>query len=83
MLGQGTFGTVRVAVHRASGEAAAVKVLSRSGLERQCDAAKAVAREREVMLKVQRLLPAHAPLVSPSAHSAWLPCSSPLFFSHV
>ena len=35
VLGEGTFGVVRAATHRVSGDECAVKILSRSGLERQ------------------------------------------------
>ena len=62
-LGEGTFGTVRTATHRASGETCAVKVLSLLSLQRQGNARRAVERERAIMLKVQRLLPVHAPLI--------------------
>ena len=62
-LGAGTFGTVREAVRRATGERAAVKVLSLSALERQCDARKAIERERQLMTKLGNLLPERAPLV--------------------
>ena len=56
-LGAGTFGTVHAVVHRATGEAAAAKVLSLSALERQFDARKAVERERSLMMKLAQRLP--------------------------
>ena len=62
-LGAGTFGTVRAATKRATGERAAVKVLSLSALDRQCDAKKAIERERALMTRLGQLLPERAPLV--------------------
>ena len=62
-LGKGTFGTVRAAVRRQTGEEVAVKVLSISALDRQGDARKAIERERSIMQKLMQALPARAPLV--------------------
>ena len=66
VLGEGTFGTVRAVTHRASGGECAVKIMSRSSLDRQCDAKLALAREQAIMLKLQAQLGAasdHAPLL--------------------
>ena len=62
-LGVGTFGTVRAAQLRATGELAAAKVLSLSALDRQCDARKAVEREKRMMTRLAQMLPLRAPLV--------------------
>lgn len=66
-LGAGTFGTVRHARRRVTGEVCAVKVLSMSALDRQCDARRAIERERSVMERLQAL-PAKTPIVRLMEH---------------
>lgn len=67
VLGQGTFGTVRLATRRVStgtpADTAAVKVMSLSALDRVCDARKLVEREKRILLKLMRALPPRAPLI--------------------
>ena len=62
-LGSGSFATVRVATHRASGRRCACKVLSRSFVMSQGDAAAAFAREVSVMHHVAGALPKGAGVV--------------------
>ena len=72
VLGQGTFGTVRAVTHRASGEQCAVKVLSRRGLESLCNATRALAREKAIMVRLQAQLGhAHVPLVQLRQYREW------------
>ena len=72
VLGQGTFGTVRAVTHRASGEQCAVKVLSRRGLESLCNATRALAREKAIMVRLQAQLGhAHAPLIQLRQSREW------------
>ena len=63
-LGQGTFGTVRLATRRGGdAEAVAVKVMSLSALDRTCDARKLVEREKRILSKLMQALPPRAPLI--------------------